>query len=147
MLCLTCPKRETCRSICSDLEQELARIEKPLREVLKTPRQLERISDAITAAEFYRTQFNPEEICESQEEAEEKQRLYLAVNNSLDELTPKQKECVLLRYWEDMSPMEIAEELGISRQVVLRRLDSAQKIIKKYLTESLKTGCNFAQYK
>lgn len=146
MLCPTCAKRETCQSICEDLQQELARIEKPLREVLRPPRQLEKISDVITAIEFGRTQFTAQEAYEDREQAEAKHRLYLAVNSSLDELTPKQKECVLLRYWEDMSPMEIAEELGISRQVVLRRLDAAQKIIKKYLTESLKTGCNFAQY-
>lgn len=147
MLCPNCPKRETCQTPCSDLERELARIEKPLRETLKNPRQLQRISDSIAAAEFYQSRFSAEQMHENEEEAEEARKLYQALHCALEELTPKQQECVRLRYWEDMSSIEIAETLGVARQVVQRRLDSAQHIIRKYLTDLLKTGCAFAQYK
>lgn len=144
MLCPTCPKRATCKSPCADLERELARIEKPLREVLVPHKKLKLLSDAITTEEYIRSQYDAEQDYENREVEEERRKLFQAVNLSLDELTLRQRDCVRLRYWEDKSPAEIAEILGISRQVVLRHLEASKKIIRKYLTDPLKTGCNFA---
>lgn len=144
MLCPTCPKRATCKSPCEALEKELARIERPLKEVLVPEKKLTAISDSITAKEFFQTQFDAEEEHLIREREEERKRLFKAVNDALEDLTPRQRECVKLRYWEDLAPEEIAMELGITRQGVLHHLELAQKKIKKCLTASLKTGCKNA---
>lgn len=40
------------------------------------------------------------------------------------------REVVLLHYWQDMSPEDIAEALGIGRATVYRRLKAAKETLK-----------------
>ena len=53
-------------------------------------------------------------------------------------LTDKQKECFDMRYNQDMSLGEIAEELGISRQGVHDNLSRAEALLRNM---EEKTGC------
>ena len=53
-------------------------------------------------------------------------------------LTDRQKECFELRYYQDLSLGEIAEELGISRQGVHENLSRAEALLRNMET---KTGC------
>jgi RNA polymerase sigma-70 factor (sigma-E family) len=49
-----------------------------------------------------------------------------AVSVALDRLPRRQRECVLLRYWSDLSDQEIAETLGIGAGSVKRHLHRAR---------------------
>ena len=55
-----------------------------------------------------------------------------------DLLTDRQKECFELRYYQDLSLGEIAEELGISRQGVHDNLTRTEAQLRKM---EAKTGC------
>jgi RNA polymerase sigma-70 factor (sigma-E family) len=55
------------------------------------------------------------------------------VLSALDQLAPRQREVLVLRYWSELSEAEIAEALGISRGAVKstasRALDALEKIL------------------
>ncbi len=53
-------------------------------------------------------------------------------------LTDRQRECFELRFYQDLSLGEIAEELGISRQGVHENLSRAEALLRNMET---KTGC------
>lgn len=55
-----------------------------------------------------------------------------------DLLTDRQRECFEMRYYQDLSLGEIAEELGISRQGVHENLSRAEALLRNMET---KTGC------
>ena len=55
-----------------------------------------------------------------------------------DLLTDRQKECFEMRYYQDLSLGEIAEELGISRQGVHENLNRAEALLRNM---EAKTGC------
>ena len=55
-----------------------------------------------------------------------------------DLLTQRQKECFEMRYYQDLSLGEIAEELGISRQGVHENLSRAEALLRNM---EAKTGC------
>lgn len=48
-------------------------------------------------------------------------------------LPPKQKEVILLYYWQDMNVTEIAQSLGIAQSSVSNRLKRARDFIRKEL--------------
>lgn len=55
------------------------------------------------------------------------------VLSALDQLAPRQREVLVLRYWSELSEAEIAEALGISRGAVKstasRAIDALEKIL------------------
>ena len=53
-------------------------------------------------------------------------------------LTPRQRECFELRYYQDLSLGEIGEELGISRQGVHDNLSRTEALLRNM---EAKTGC------
>ena len=53
-------------------------------------------------------------------------------------LTPRQRECFELRYYQDLSLGEIGEELGISRQGVHDNLSRTEALLRNM---EQKTGC------
>ena len=53
-------------------------------------------------------------------------------------LTPRQRECFELRYYQDLSLGEIGQELGISRQGVYDNLSRTEALLIKM---EEKTGC------
>lgn len=55
-----------------------------------------------------------------------------------DLLTPRQRECFELRYYQDLSLGEIGQELSISRQGVFDNLSRTEAQLKKM---EEKTGC------
>ncbi len=55
-----------------------------------------------------------------------------------DLLTQRQRSCLDLRYNQDLSLAEIAEELGVSRQGVFDNLSRAESLLRKM---EEKTGC------
>ena len=55
-----------------------------------------------------------------------------------DLLTDRQRECFEMRYYQDLSLGEIAEELGISRQGVYDNLTRTEAQLRKM---EAKTGC------
>ena len=55
-----------------------------------------------------------------------------------DLLTDRQRECFEMRYYQDLSLGEIAEELGISRQGVHDNLSRAEALLRNM---EEKTGC------
>ena len=55
-----------------------------------------------------------------------------------DLLTDRQKECFEMRYYQDLSLGEIADELGISRQGVHENLSRAEALLRNM---EAKTGC------
>ncbi len=55
-----------------------------------------------------------------------------------DLLTDRQKECIELRYNQDLSLGEIGQELGISRQGVFDNLSRAESLLRNM---EAKTGC------
>ena len=55
-----------------------------------------------------------------------------------DLLTDRQRECFEMRYYQDLSLGEIADELGISRQGVHENLNRAEALLRNM---EAKTGC------
>ncbi|HBT20018.1 MAG TPA: hypothetical protein DEA47_01405 [Peptococcaceae bacterium] len=47
-------------------------------------------------------------------------------------LTERQRELIMMYYFEDLSLAEIAEELGISRQAVFFGLKRSEELLEKY---------------
>ena len=147
MLCPQCPQRATCQSACDLLKSELARIEKPLTESLRSPQQLERLAGKTAATEFFRESQSAEEEIEAQEEEAESLQKYRELYQSFENLTPKQMACVKLAYWELMTHEEIGVVLGISRQAVEFHLKQSYRKMRNYLSGSLKSTCVPALYK
>ncbi|MEU4196245.1 sigma-70 family RNA polymerase sigma factor [Kribbella sp. NPDC026611] len=56
------------------------------------------------------------------------------VRRALATLSPKQRACVVLRYYEDLSVLEIAEELGCAEGTVKRHLADARTKLATQLT-------------
>jgi len=52
---------------------------------------------------------------------------------ALAAMTDKQREAFILYYYQGYKQREIAEELGISRDSVMNRLENAIKVIKRYV--------------
>ena len=49
---------------------------------------------------------------------------------TVQNLPPKEREVLLLHYWQDLSPEEIASTLRINRATVYRRLERARNRLK-----------------
>ena len=128
-------------------EKELAKIEKPCREVLVSPGYLAKLAANIAVADFFITQSTAEEDLQNREDEKDiffnRQALY----ESFESLTPRQLECLVLCFWDDLSHKQAAEVLGISRQAVGQHLEAAYTIIRKYMTETLTSTCGSALYK
>lgn len=63
-----------------------------------------------------------------------KRNLLKAVN---EELTPKQRETLLMYYFEDLSMAEIAEKQGVTLSTVSRSITRAKKRLERVLKYSL----------
>lgn len=50
-------------------------------------------------------------------------------------LSPRQRACVFLTYWEDLSPADVAERLGIGVGTVKRYLARARSILREVLDD------------
>ena len=66
--------------------------------------------------------FSPEEVLTDQETESERNGYITQLLNSL---SPRQREIIYLRYYEEMSPGEIAEVLSINYQSVINHLHQA----------------------
>ncbi|MER5637795.1 SigE family RNA polymerase sigma factor [Kitasatospora sp. NPDC002227] len=55
---------------------------------------------------------------------------------ALQELTPRQREVLVLRYWSDLSEAQIAETLGLSRGAVKSTASRALDALEKQLEEA-----------
>ncbi len=60
---------------------------------------------------------------------------YEEINNAIENLSPSQKECVMLRFYEDMKVSEIALALNISEGTVKSHLNRATSSIRISLSE------------
>lgn len=82
-----------------------------------------------------------EEGAEAGEEAgndESRSRLTRTLRKAVDgELTPRQRECVLLYYGGGRNEKEVASELGISVPAVSRHLRKARERLRRILNYSL----------
>jgi RNA polymerase sigma factor (sigma-70 family) len=56
------------------------------------------------------------------------------VRRALATLSPRQRACVVLRYYEDLSVVEIADELGCAEGTVKRHLADARTKLALQLT-------------
>ncbi len=54
---------------------------------------------------------------------------------AVDRLSVQQRAAVMLTYWEDLSPAEVAARLGISEGTVKKHLARARARLKEYLDE------------
>ena len=76
---------------------------------------------------------NPEYILIKQEEAlvekAKKEQQRTLVENSLEDLTPKQREVVEMAMYDNLSYKKIGKKLNITKQSVGERMKSAQKNI------------------
>ncbi len=139
MFCLPCPRREYCQSTCDQLEAELARLEKPLLEILKSPREFERLSSQFAHDEYFEKIRNSERELEKKEKVAERKKIVQELHRSFEYLTPRQMECIQLFYREGLTQRQIASQLGISQPTVTQHLQSAYTIIRKCLSEPLRT--------
>ncbi|MCB9642784.1 MAG: sigma-70 family RNA polymerase sigma factor [Myxococcales bacterium] len=63
-----------------------------------------------------------------QDDAEPQQRIFQALHQALEhELTDKQREVIHLYFFEGLSQHEIARRLGITQQVVQKRIFGTQR--------------------
>jgi RNA polymerase sigma-70 factor (ECF subfamily) len=54
---------------------------------------------------------------------------------AVDKLSVQQRACVVLTYWEDLTPAEVASRLGISAGSVKRHLARARARLRELLDE------------
>lgn len=59
----------------------------------------------------------------------------LDVLAAVDRLSVRQRAAVVLTYWEDLSPVQVAQQLGISEGSVKRHLARARSRLREYLDE------------
>ena len=50
-------------------------------------------------------------------------------------LSPQQRACIFLTYWEDMSPLQIGDHLGIAEGTVKQHLARARRRLKEILDD------------
>lgn len=62
------------------------------------------------------------------------------LKRSLEQLPQRQREAIYLRYFEDLSYEEIAQVMGLNRQVVANYLQHALQTLRKYYQKILLTG-------
>ena len=136
MLCEMCPVRSICQTPCDDLERDLAKQTKRMFPILRSPADIEKIETETARFTF----FGDREISEENNEVEPDSNKYRLIHDLMDSLTEKQRKCITLRFWEDLTPSEIGRELGISRKTAEGHLKAAFAVIRKeYQTRSLKT--------
>lgn len=58
----------------------------------------------------------------------------VVVQRSLDRLSPQQRAVVVLTYWQDLLPREVAARLGISEGSVKKQLSRARAKLRKELS-------------
>ncbi|SDM22393.1 RNA polymerase sigma factor, sigma-70 family [Catalinimonas alkaloidigena] len=90
-------------------------------------RNLHKRETAYEADQPFQT-FSPEEFVIDQEADTCRHRVLVAL---LNRLTPRQREMVYLRYYEDLSYQEIAATLGINMQSVANLMQRALKKLKE----------------
>lgn len=128
MLCSTCPKRATCKSVCADLNRELVRVEVPQRESTKSPEQLERIELKIAERTFFGDSFDYGE-----DSGPLVPKLLIdrdRLSAALEQLTPRQQECLKLCFWEGLSKKDIAQRLNLARSTVVHHIATSLELIR-----------------
>lgn len=137
MLCPTCPKRASCKTICADLSRELARSERPQIEFTKSPQQLEGIELRNAIQSYFRS--DSEEVQEVEVAPAAPAISHVALYAALTELTSRQRECLNLFFWQGLSKKKIAEKLGLSRPTIIQHLDAAITSIRTRYKEAEST--------
>lgn len=89
---------------------------------------LESLTDSDNLIDFYEDSYE-ELLIASQTEAHQKEVLRVA----LSKLTPRQKEIVQLRYFENQSFESIAQMTGLTERTVYNTLHNAIKELRKYV--------------
>ena len=56
----------------------------------------------------------------------------MSIKDALNELDPREKKILILRYYLGKTQVEVSDEVGISQAQVSRLEKSALKVIKKY---------------
>jgi RNA polymerase sigma factor (sigma-70 family) len=75
----------------------------------------------------------PIEILTQYENGEEREKVYQALHQAIENLTPKQKRTIEKVFYQGMRQAEVAREEGVSKMTISDRLTSAYKKIKKEL--------------
>ena len=136
MFCSDCPLRTRCTSVCDALEVELQKLEAPLIGIATSPNQLDEIITDQEKAKFFGS--CGDEKSHDHDESVEKSPNFDVLYKAMETLTFQQKEILHLRFWEDLTPSQIAEKAGVSRQHVHRALRKSFIVIRnEYLNQDL----------
>lgn len=76
-------------------------------------------------------------VADRQESADLATSAQLDVAVALDALTPRQRACVVLRYYEDLTVPQVAEALGCAAGTVKRHLSDAHEVLRGLLGEDV----------
>lgn len=91
----------------------------------------------LSLDELYETQgFELADDSQFDEDEEEKERLNQKLHTAIASLTPRQKEIIMLHYFQDKSQVEIAEILHIDKSTVSITLERAHNNLRKYFEKN-----------
>lgn len=76
-------------------------------------------------------------VADRQESAELATSAQLDVAVALDSLTPRQRACVVLRYYDDLTVPQVAQSLGCAPGTVKRHLSDAHQALRAILGEDV----------
>lgn len=92
----------------------------------------------LSLDELYETQgFElADDLQSDDEDKEEKERFNQKLHTAIASLTPRQKEIIMLHYFQDKSQVEIAEILHIDKSTVSITLERAHSNLRKYFEKN-----------
>lgn len=76
-------------------------------------------------------------VADRQESADLATSAQLDVAVALDALTPRQRACVVLRYYEDLTVPQVAQSLGCAPGTVKRHLSDAHEVLRRTLGDDV----------
>lgn len=110
--CSSCPKRKVCGQLCLSAEQYVSQDHGYQKELPLAPRRLEAVAEIISQ----RT------VVEGTADTDSGREIPVEI---LSVLSPRQRTCVELHYWEGLSLGRIAGRLKLSKSAVQLHLKAA----------------------
>ena len=93
------------------------------------------VSDSLLSEPMYSDDLEASELGEYIADAEDCAEKWLdsvSIKDALEELEPREKKILILRYFMGKTQIEVSDEVGISQAQVSRLEKSALKVVKKY---------------
>ena len=112
--------------MCSDLQRDLQGGERYQHEIRLSPKKLEELEIRNATQDFYRKKQSKNKYFRQQKMLGRE-----FICEALAKLTPRQRKCIRLYFWQNYSQNQIGRKLGLSRQTGAQHLQSALEVLRR----------------